>query len=54
MPRQRTELTKSGKQIGARLAKRHWEVWQKLGGVRWLREQLDKAIEHDDQVQRPR
>jgi len=45
MPRPKSELTKNCKPIGVRLIPKHYEAWVKLGGVKWLREQLQKSLE---------
>jgi hypothetical protein len=42
MPRQKTELTKSGKAIGVRLTQSEYEQWVKLGGGKWLRKLLQE------------
>jgi hypothetical protein len=45
MPREKSEMTKNNKQIGIRLIPRHKDEWVRLGGVKWLREVLQKSID---------
>lgn len=40
MPRPKSDLTKSGKAIGVRLTEWEFQEWVKLGGYKWLRQQL--------------
>ena len=43
MPRQKSELTKSGKAIGIRLTQSEYEEYIKLGGGTWLRKLLQDS-----------
>ena len=45
MPRAKSELTKNAKPVGIRLIPRHKAEWDRLGGVKWLREVLQKSID---------
>jgi len=45
MPRQKSEMTKNAKPVGIRLLQRHHDEYKRLGGVRWLREVLQKSID---------
>ena len=45
MPRPKSELTKNFKLIGIRLLPKHYEEWRRLGGVKWIREQLQKSLD---------
>jgi hypothetical protein len=40
MPRPKSDLTKSGRAIGVRLTEWEYQEWVKLGGYKWLRQQL--------------
>ena len=48
MPRPKTELTGSTKNVGVRLTKSHYEEWKRLGGAMWLRRELSKSIQHEN------
>jgi len=37
MPRPKSDLTKSGRAVGARLTEWEFQEWKKLGGIVWLR-----------------
>ena len=43
MPRPKSELTKSGKAIGVRVAEWEYQEWKKLGGTKWLRALLKES-----------
>jgi hypothetical protein len=45
MPRPKSELTGSTKNVGVRLTKSHYEEWKRLGGAMWLRRELSKSIQ---------
>ena len=45
MPRQKSEMTKNAKPVGIRLLQRHHDEYKRLGGVKWLREVLQKSID---------
>ena len=45
MPRAKSEMTKNAKPVGIRLIPRHKVEWDKLGGVKWLREILQKRMD---------
>jgi hypothetical protein len=40
MPRPKSDLTKSGRAVGARLTEWEFQEWKKLGGIVWLRKLL--------------
>ena len=49
MPRPKSELTGSNKNIGVRLTPGQFQEWKRLGGATWLRKQLAKSAErHND------
>jgi len=50
MPRPKSELTNVAKNIGVRLIPAHYEEWKKLGGPKWLRQQLAKSIQEKKSV----
>jgi hypothetical protein len=50
MPRPKSELTSVAKNIGVRLIPAHYEEWKKLGGPKWLRQQLAKSIQEKKSV----
>jgi len=50
MPRPKSELTNVAKQVGVRLIPAHYEEWKKLGGPKWLRQQLSKSIQEKKRV----
>jgi hypothetical protein len=43
MPRQKSELTKSGKAVGVRLTKTEYEEYELLGKGKWLRKLLQES-----------
>ena len=49
MPRPKSDLTKSGRAIGVRLAEWEYQEWVKLGGYKWLRQQLMNSKRKDVQ-----
>ena len=40
MPRPKSEMTNSGRNIGVRMSEWEYQEWVKLGGTKWLRQQL--------------
>jgi hypothetical protein len=50
MPRPKSELTSVNRNIGVRLIPAHYEEWKKLGGPKWLRQQLTKSIQEKKRV----
>ena len=55
MPRPKSDLTKSGKAIGVRLTEWEFQEWVKLGGYKWLRQQLmDSRRKAVNDVQKPK
>ena len=40
MPRPKSEMTNSKKAIGVRMTEWEYQEWVKLGGTKWLRQQL--------------
>jgi len=53
MPRPQSELTGDSKHIGARLTKSHFEEWKRLGGAKWLRQELSNKIRERRDGQTP-
>jgi hypothetical protein len=54
VPRPKSDLTKSGRAIGVRLTEWEFKEWVKLGGYRWLRQQLmDSKRKSVKDVQKP-
>ena len=45
MPREKSEMTKNAKHVGMRLLQRHHNEFKRSGGVKWLREVLQKSID---------
>jgi hypothetical protein len=43
MPRQKSELTKSGKAIGIRVTQSEYEEYVKQGGGKWIRKLLQQS-----------
>jgi len=43
MPRQKSELTKSGKTVGIRVTQSEYEEYMKLGGSKWIRKLLQDS-----------
>lgn len=50
MPRPKTELTKSGRQIGIRVTESEYEQWQQLGGGTWLRKLLQDRRDNKESL----
>jgi hypothetical protein len=50
VPRPKSELTSVNRNIGVRLIPAHYEEWKKLGGPKWLRQQLTKSIQEKKSV----
>ena len=50
MPRPKSELTSVAKHVGVRLIPAHYEEWKKLGGPKWLRQQLSQSIKENKRV----
>jgi hypothetical protein len=48
MPRQKSELTKSGKSIGIRVTQSEYLEYMKLGGAKWLRKFLQKIRDREN------
>ena len=40
MPRPKSDLTKSGRAVGVRMSEWEYQEWVRLGGTKWLRQQL--------------
>jgi len=40
MPRPKSEMTKSGRAVGVRMSEWEYQEWVRLGGTKWLRQQL--------------
>jgi hypothetical protein len=51
VPRPKSELTENSKTIGVRLTEWQYQEWKKLGGPKWLRQQLMDSKRKD--VQKP-
>jgi hypothetical protein len=47
MPRPKSELTSVTRTIGVRLIPAHFEEWKRLGGAKWLRQELSKKIKEN-------
>ena len=50
MPRQKSELTKSGKAIGLRLTQSEYEEYVNLGGGTWLRRLLQDRRDNKESL----
>ena len=48
MPRQKSELTKSGKSIGIRVTQSEYSEYMKLGGGKWLRKFLQQIRDREN------
>jgi hypothetical protein len=48
MPRQKSELTKSGKSIGIRVTQSEYSEYIKLGGAKWLRKFLQQIRDREN------
>ena len=44
MPRPKSELTGVAVSIGVRLIPAHYAEWKRLGGAKWLRQELSNKI----------
>ena len=44
VPRPKSELTGVAVNIGVRLIPAHYAEWKRLGGPKWLRQELSKKI----------
>lgn len=44
MPRPKSEITDVTKTVSARLIPAHYVEWKRLGGVKWLRQQLSQSL----------
>ena len=44
MPRPKSELTSVAKNVGVRLIPAHYAEWNRLGGVKWLRQMLSQSL----------
>jgi hypothetical protein len=53
MPRPKSELTGVGTNIAVRLIPAHYEEWKRLGGPKWLRQELSNKIKERRDVQKP-
>jgi hypothetical protein len=51
MPRQKSELTKSGKSIGIRVTQSEYSEYMKLGGGKWLRKLLQEQRDRNEHKQ---
>jgi len=55
MPRPKSEMTNSGRNIGVRMSEWEYQEWVKLGGTKWLRQQLmDSKRKAVADVQKPK
>jgi hypothetical protein len=52
MPRPKSELTGVAVSIGVRLIPAHYEEWKRLGGPKWLRQELSKKIKEAQTLQK--
>jgi hypothetical protein len=53
MPRPKSELTGVGTNIAVRLIPAHYEEWKRLGGPKWLRQQLSQSIKNKNEETKP-
>lgn len=44
MPRPKSEMTNVTRTVSARLIPAHYVEWVRLGGVKWLRQQLSQSL----------
>jgi len=44
VPRPKSEMTGVAKNVGVRLIPAHYEEWKRLGGAKWLRQELSNKI----------
>jgi hypothetical protein len=47
MPRPKTDLTGNSKNVGIRLTPSQYAKWKEIGGPKWLRQQLAKLMQED-------
>lgn len=52
MPRPKSELTGVAVNIGVRLIPAHYVEWKRLGGPKWLRQELSKKIKEAQTLQK--
>ena len=44
MPRPKSEMTSVAITVSARLIPAHYAEWKRLGGIKWLRQQLSQSL----------
>lgn len=47
MPRPKSEMTSVAKTVSARLIPAHLAEWHRLGGIKWLRQQLSESMREE-------
>ena len=52
VPRPKSELTNVAVNIGVRLIPAHYAEWKRLGGPKWLRQELSKKIKEAQTLQK--
>lgn len=53
MPRPKSEMTSVAKTVSARLIPAHLAEWHRLGGIKWLRQQLSESMREELKRQHP-
>jgi hypothetical protein len=53
MPRPKSEMTSVARTVSARLIPAHLAEWHRLGGIKWLRQQLSESMRAELQRQNP-
>lgn len=53
MPRPKSEMTSVAKTVSARLIPAHLAEWHRLGGIKWLRQQLSESMREELKRQNP-
>ena len=53
MPRPKSEMTSVAKTVSARLIPAHLAEWHRLGGIKWLRQQLSESMRAELKRQHP-
>ena len=53
MPRPKSEMTSVARTVSARLIPAHLAEWHRLGGIKWLRQQLSESMREELKRQHP-
>jgi len=53
MPRAKSEMTSVARTVSARLIPAHLAEWHRLGGIKWLRQQLSESMREELKRQHP-